>query len=757
MQNQLELLRSAVELLPVAAAVTDSNGTIIHANQPCTKILSDTNEGLKGDQLRIEKKTHGEYTINLFSRVEPSSEKSTKDLNELFEKSPIAIVSLSFSGSILKMNESCRSLFGREGGNIRNFISPESEIIFRSEVDKLRKGQGMDAEIVVKKREGERRFTHFYGIPGDVGFTAFIRDETAMRNAEESLEITRRNMETFLENARDYVVFQLTDIEMGKLPRVVFVSPSIVELGGIKESESTDIRAWLRGVSDNKDVIAKFRDIYSPPYSVSFHFNYNHPKKGERWLHIAISGIPEGNGLKSVNGFIHDVTALMEARKRLKQSEEKFRLMARNVSDIIWTCDKNFRFTWVSPSVKATLGYSPEDFTGISIENAFDKRSIEELQEKLNLVYLENFTKHTEESRGSFNLRISVRHRLGHYVDTDTGFTVIHDERDNFAGLIGATRDITATLEYERKLWSMNNSLEETNKKLVQTQNTMIRQEKMASIGQLSAGIAHEINNPLGFVSSNFSTLKRYLKNIADFCDSSCALIGELSIEECGKDCPLIPQIKTLKKKNRIDFIMEDIVDIMEESGQGIERMRDIVQNLKSFSHQGQAEDFRPVVIDDIVRNALTLGRNEIKYVADVKKHLDAKESFMANGGELGQVILNLLVNAAHAIADQNRQDRGQIDITTRIEGEQVLLSVADDGPGIPREHINHIFDPFYTTKEPGRGTGLGLYISYDIIVNKHNGQIRVERSPKGGTSFEISLPFLTEAGYRGKDIDDSP
>ncbi len=669
------------------------------------------------------------------------------DLNRsIIDHSPVGIVTFLQSGKIVDMNPTSKSILGIseiEKPNLRSFIPPESEIGFRNDMQRLAAGEKVHTEYVIMDSRGERRFTRFTMLPFDGNSAlAMIEDITSIKATEHSMRIYRQNIETFLDNARDYVIFQLRNIRENRLPEVAFVSPSIVDIGGIPADKRKDMKSWIDGLSES--TVRRFRDagkeLKQPPYSVCLQFEYNHPEKGNLWLTMSASGVVDESGqLTSINGFFHDLTALRRTEHRLRLSEEKFRLMARNVSDVIWTCDKNFRFTWVSPSVRATLGYNPGEFIDLSIEDTFDRQSIEDLQEKLNLVYLENFTKHTEESRGSFNLRIEFRHRLGHFVQTEIGFTVIHYYDDEFFGLIGTTRDITPTLEYEKKLWAMNNTLEEANQKLKTTQSTMIRQEKMASIGHISAGLTHAIPTTVSSVSSIFATMKRCISSIDSFVSQFSTELDAVSNSNCRIVCPVAPKLDSLREQTRLDFIIKDLVEMLNDSDDGLARMRDIVQNLRKFSHQGNSNDFRETDINEVIKNALTIARNQLKYVADVTTDLSADRPLMAMPGELGQVFLNLIVNAGHAVEETG--NRGCISISSQSLGDCTIITVSDNGPGVPDEHVNRIFDPFYTTKEPGKGTGLGLYISYDIIVNKHSGQIQVGSSQFGGAEFIVTLP----------------
>lgn len=291
----------------------------------------------------------------------------------------------------------------------------------------------------------------------------------------------------------------------------------------------------------------------------------------------------------------------------------------------------------------------------------------------------------------------------------------------------GIVKDITTRIADEQKLWKMNLELTEANLKLKKTQMIMVQHEKLASIGQLAAGIAHEINNPLGFLTSNFTMLEKHFKKIRQTwseCSSSGAS-SELASEKVAK----------------LTHAFAETEEIFNESRDGFQRIVTIVSNLKNFSRVDQTGDFDDFDLNAGIESTLIVAGNEIKYVADVHKDLGQIPHIRAHGSELNQVILNIVVNAAQALGMSGRAQKGIIEIKTRLEGENIILSIHDNGPGIPESVVNKVFDPFFTTKAPGKGTGLGLSISYDIIVNKHGGLLWVESDVEHGTTFYASLP----------------
>ncbi len=275
----------------------------------------------------------------------------------------------------------------------------------------------------------------------------------------------------------------------------------------------------------------------------------------------------------------------------------------------------------------------------------------------------------------------------------------------------------------------MTTELEEAHKELKATQGQILQSEKMASIGQLAAGVAHEINNPIGFVKSNLNSLGRYFDRLSSFIEKQEQVIADLAATD-GKEI-----ISKLRKESKVDFILEDVSDLQTESLDGIERVSAIVQNLKTFSRVDQAE-FNQVDINACLESTLSIVWNELKYKITLEKDLASLPDIYCYPQQLNQVLLNLLVNAGQAI-----EDKGVIKLSTWQDGPFICLSVEDTGSGIPEENLPRLFEPFFTTKEVGKGTGLGLSISYDII-SSHGGNLLVDSVVGKGTKFTIQLPL---------------
>jgi PAS domain S-box-containing protein len=290
--------------------------------------------------------------------------------------------------------------------------------------------------------------------------------------------------------------------------------------------------------------------------------------------------------------------------------------------------------------------------------------------------------------------------------------------------------DIRQRLQAEHELRRSNLELTALNDKLSRAQQQLIQADKLASIGQLAAGVAHEINNPVGYIFSNFTTLQGYLDQLFAMLDAYRAAEPALPAEAAAT-------LSARRAELDVDFLRDDIPALMAESREGIVRVRHIVQDLKDFSRVDTHQEWVWANLRSGIDSTLNIVANEVKYKADVVKEYGELPDIQCLPLQINQVVMNLVVNAAHAIG----AERGCIHVRTGTDGpDHVWFEVADNGGGIAPEHLNRIFEPFFTTKPVGSGTGLGLSLSYGI-VHKHGGSISVASTPGAGTTFRVSLP----------------
>jgi len=284
-------------------------------------------------------------------------------------------------------------------------------------------------------------------------------------------------------------------------------------------------------------------------------------------------------------------------------------------------------------------------------------------------------------------------------------------------------------------LHQKNHQLEEANKDLKETQVQLLQAEKMASVGQLAAGVAHEINNPVGFVSSNISTLSEYVATYQMIFSQVDAVLGT---KDEAKRIHELGELDKMLANQDMTFINSDITDLLTESREGLQRVAEIVKGLKLFSRV-DCDHMQKHNINDCVRTTLAMVNNQLKYICTVETHLGKVPDVAMNVGKISQVVTNLLINAGQAIESTGKN--GKIIITSCTEGNTVALRIEDTGCGIPLSHLDKLFNPFFTTKPEGQGTGLGLSISFGI-AQEHGGTLSAKSKEGEGSTFTLTLPI---------------
>jgi PAS domain S-box-containing protein len=430
-----------------------------------------------------------------------------------------------------------------------------------------------------------------------------------------------------------------------------------------------------------------------------------------------------------------DITEREHAEQALQESEAKYRSIFENAIVGIYQTTARGRLLSLNHTMAQMHGFSsPEEMVEAwekaekpSFVREEDGRRIDELIRQQGCVQL-------------FEMEVYKKDKSTMWVSVNAH--AVRDKDGNTLYLEGTVVDITQRKRIEKVAQHNHSILDQKNKELEKAYNQLktaqlqiLQQEKMASIGQLAAGVAHEINNPIGFINGNLNSLGRYLRRLASFMSlesEAWTRVREYN-EELGA---IAATISEQKKTLKIDWIVNDLTNLIEESLEGTERVTRIVQDLKTFSRVDEAE-LKEADINQGLESTINIVWNELKYKATVKKEYGEIPRTKCNLGQLNQVFMNILVNAAHAIEKQ-----GEIRVKTWHDNGHIAVSIADTGCGIPKEKLGRIFEPFFTTKEVGKGTGLGLSIAYDI-VKKHGGDIGVESEVGNGTEFTIKIPIM--------------
>lgn len=326
---------------------------------------------------------------------------------------------------------------------------------------------------------------------------------------------------------------------------------------------------------------------------------------------------------------------------------------------------------------------------------------------------------------------VMAQHLRETTVSKDNLFQEVEERKQAEKQLIKMNSELC---ESERKSRGMFLDLQKAHEELKKTQMQLFQSEKLVSIGQLAAGVAHEINNPIGFVKSNIEVLTGYIASYMQILHYGEDLRNCVKRGDMEKAKILIDEVSKFEQDAQIDYIVKDTDKLLESTLMGLNRVQKIINDLRTFARDGIDED-EIMKVEDVLESILGIVNNEIKYKAEIRKDYGDTPPVKCSSLRLGQVFINLFVNAAQSI-----EDKGIIGIKTYAKNNEVYVAISDTGKGIAPENIDRIFDPFFTTKPVGQGTGLGLSVSYEIVKD-HGGMIMVDSKVGAGTTFTIMLP----------------
>jgi PAS domain S-box-containing protein len=551
----------------------------------------------------------------------------------------------------------------------------------------------------------------------------YFSHEAQRKQAEDQL----RKLSLAVEQSPNSIV--ITDLDA----RLEYVNEAFVRATGYSREEA--IGKNPRILHSGKNSRASYDDMWA------------HLTRGEVWRGEFVNRRKDGSGyvesllispVRDADGrtthylaIKDDITERKRVQQALLESEEKFRVMSASAQDAIIAIDNDGNVTFWNAAAEKTFGYAAQEAMGLNMHQLLTPLRYHESYRK----GFANFRQTGEGKVVGKTLELAALHKDGHEFPVELSLSAV-----NIAGkwqAIGIMRDISARKKIEAQVVAqyehvagINTQLVEANRQLEHAKNQVLQSEKMASIGLLAAGVAHEINNPIGYVNSNLGTLEKYLADIFVALDKYESL--EAMVDA---DNSLLEEVRRLKARVDLDFLRMDIKALIGESHQGLERIKKIILDLKDFSRQDIDEQWVWADLRRGLDSTLNVVWNELKYKCEVVKEYGELPDIYCLPSQLDQVFMNLLINAAQAI-----EVRGTITIRTGQEGDSVWVSVSDTGKGIPPEIIPRLFDPFFTTKPVGKGTGLGLSVSYNI-VEKHGGKIEVQSEVGKGTTFRVWLP----------------
>lgn len=621
--------------------------------------------------------------------------RADEQLHTIVKASPIpTIISRIDDGKILYVNENLARLVGLTAEELIGRFTPDfyydpddRKIV----VERLRRdGYLRDFETRIKRVDGSVIWMLFSIVitefAGEPVMLAGLYDISERKAAEQELERERNFVSAILDTAGALVV--VLDSE----GRIVRFNRACEDTTGYSFSEVEGRRFWdfLLLPEEKAPVQDVFKKLCRGDFPSSYE-NYWITRDGKRrlisWSNTAL--LDDRGEVEFVIGTGIDITEHREADEKMKLYRELF----MNARDGIVITDASGRFLERNPAHKANTGISDEDIAGVNIADIMAKHGYD-IRKQL-------------KKDGAYRGEIVGEHADGTHHTVDLSIFPIYSESGEIIRYAGISRDISA-------LKKALNDLEEANWNLRDTQAQLVQSEKMASLGTLVAGVAHEINTPIGAVSSMQDTLFRTIDKIVEMLES------------------LVPPGS--EKRPQLETMMKVIDDANQVIRPGTERVIDIVRRLRSFARLDEAE-LKTVDIHEGLEDTLTLIHHDLKHYVTVKKKYGNIPPIACFPGQLNQVFLNILVNARQAI-----KEKGEISIITALKDKKVSITIRDNGIGIPESDLPKIFDPGFTTKGVGIGTGLGLSICYQIIQG-HRGEIRVESEVGKGTTFTIILP----------------
>ena len=534
----------------------------------------------------------------------------------------------------------------------------------------------------------------------------------------------------------------ITQIPMGVIITdeqgiIEYANPGFTVLTGFTENEakgrSTSI---LKSGKQSQEFYQNFWDTINAGKIWQGEF-INRNKNGELYTEYCIVSPITGRNNR-ISHFIaikQDLTQRKKEQQALAESEQSFQELADLLPQPVFEVDINRHISFSNKAGLELFGYSKE-----VLEHGFDSlrlfapeehaRVKNSINSALHGIPLDNHEYIAVKSDGTiFPILL---------------YTAVIVRNGRPIGIRGIGLDISERIHTEETLRELNQTLEvrvaERTRELEFSHQQMALQEKLASIGQLSAGLAHEINNPINFVRINFATLREDITDLRKLLQAYRGLFHSIAEENSSNE--EFQKIKTMEKRLSVDMLLDGLPELFAESERGFERVGTIIKSMRNFSFQHAIDERVRFDINKGIRDTLIITRNEYRYHAKVETFLEEIPPVPCNPEQINQVFLNLIINSSHAIASQKRLNRGHIIIRTGCDEDYVQCTITDDGPGMPPETMRRVFEPFFTTKDPGQGTGLGLSISYDIITHKHGGTLTVSCPPEGGSVFTIRLPL---------------
>jgi PAS domain S-box-containing protein len=656
-------------------------------------------------------------------RVEEEVRESNERVRLLLDSIPEAVYGIDMQGNCTFCNPSCLRILGYQenveliGKNMHALMHHTRQDGTPYPVEEChiyeayRRGQGthIDNEVIWR-HDGSSFPAEYWSLPiyrnGNViGTVVTFVDITERKRAEAALqESEERYRLLFSQMLVGFALLEVICDEQGTPVdhRYVDVNSAFEKHTGLARDivVGRTLREALPGLEPFW--IETYGKVATTGDSVHFE-SYAQPI--QRWFEVTAFRLRPGR----VAVTFADITQRRRAEAEIQTSEARYRELVENASDIVYTTDLETRLTSLNRVGQQTLGYSEAEATKLTLWQVVAPKYHE---------VVEQGRARLSVGERDITLEVGVIAKDGRPMELQVKPRLIYKDGKP-VGVQGIGRDITGRDAAEMELRHA---------------------QKLESVGRLASGIAHEINTPIQFVGDNtrflqdsfagLQTLLTKYQELRDAADSSTV------------SPKLLEEVRKVEEKSDSAYLMEEIPKALAQTLDGVTRVATIVRAMKEFAHP-EARDMAATDLNRALLSTLTVATNELKYVADVETDFADLPLVICNIGELNQVFLNLLVNAAHAIGEKvnGTGKKGKIRVQTVPEGAAVLVTISDTGSGIPEANRTKIFDPFFTTKEVGRGTGQGLAIARSVVVDRHEGALTFESEVGKGTTFYVRLP----------------
>jgi PAS domain S-box-containing protein len=655
-------------------------------------------------------------------QAEKVLEERTAYLNTLIDISPVGIAVLDKEERIQMCNPAFERLFlfsrqEMQGFNLDELIIP-TELV--SEAESLTRqtlgGASVRATSRRRRKDGTLVDVEIYAVPlvmddKPLGFLGLYQDVTERKQAEEALAQERDLLGTLMDNLPDTIYFKDRESRFTRINEAVARGFGLSDPGqaiGKTDFDFFTAEHAQQAYNDEQEVITTGKPMTAKEEKETW------PDGRVTWVSTTKMPFRDANGaIIGTFGVSHDITERKRAEEALRTSEERYRELFENASDLVYTTDLEGRLTSLNRVAEQTLGYSREEAAQMNLRQLVNPRHWQRVEQTRQRLLAGD---------SAVTLELEITAKDGRRVMLEVNPRLIY-KGGKPVGMQGIGRDITGREEREMELRHA---------------------QKLESVGRLASGIAHEINTPIQFVGDNtrfvqdsFRGLQTLLSKYQELRDAAAS--GAVSPD-------VLAAVRRVEEESDCAYLLEEIPKALTQTLDGVTRVATLVRAMKDFAHP-ESKEKAAADLNKALLSTLAVARNELKCVADVETDLGDLPLVVCNISDLNQVFLNLLVNAAHAIGDvvKDTGKKGKIRVCTVAEGKTVLVTITDTGCGIPEGIRTKVFDPFFTTKGVGCGTGQGLAIARSVVVERHKGTLTFESEVGKGTSFYVRLPVESE------------